>query len=829
MPDSRLAEMLGQDAVAARLLADLEDEECHLVRLSGGAGSGKSYVARQVAESWRMNGGSCVVAIGDDEHSWKELFPLLSGLAQIPPDWAGLAKTGGRSAIQIGETVVGSPGVGTSIFDLLTAGFRQQTERALKPYSDLARDVILDLKRLARRRPLLLVCDNAHWWDADSLRLLADVISGPIRDAVSQLQSVVVLLVDTAGEQQVMAPGAFEALTSRCAGRTQQMLRCDREQFPAVLEAYGVSGPLPSRVVDELFAATNGHLKLAEQIGRYENPGSLGELASPDRGYVTGLVTARFDSLGASSPEVVNLLAGVAVLGLSCSEQDLLCVANRRRAELRTLVEQAEKIGFVERSAEEIAFSHDVIRSAILREQSTARLEGLYLKLSECLAILRPGNYEDRAQALLQAEEVGPAREMIALAGVAQLRRGVPATKVIRRAELRFPDDAELKDFLQVIADGYTAVAKGDFEAVSGLRAQTAEETPAMAAERNYLAAICLLGLQTDTGRSEARTILTSWAAAVEDEVELELRFLVLLQQAQVLSDMFEKARETEIRIEQRLSKRAQYDVESRVLIQIQHRRSGGVMAPEFAEDRIGRAVSFFTAGTGERRRDQLELFRSLTNLTAIEIRLDSNQKAYAHALEAERIAVESLDVGHRLDVLASNLVLAGYRSGAIDLNKAIENQHLIVHSPEGSGDNFIQRCNLTAYLLLAARDEKASAELKELQQEVREIGIDESYLVYYSGALAVAAAVAGGDLEEAMRRHQEMESFVCSRNWPTASYLQRRQRLLGAVLPTLDPELPRTQLDRVLVDSMPLQVGRAWAYYGRLIPCCELSFWTDS
>jgi AAA ATPase domain len=819
--ETQLGELLGQEVLAARISKDFEGNSTHLVRLTGEAGSGKSFVARQVAETWQAAGGRCVIAIGDDEHAWKELFPLLSGLAHAPPDWAGLARTGGRSAIRVGEVAAGSPGVGTSIFDLLAAGFRQQTERALRSYSELARDVILDLRRIARRRPLLLVCDNAHWWDADSLQLVMEILSEPLREAVSQLQSVSVLMVDTANEQKVVAPDAFEVLAERSSDHTHRIHRCTRDQFPAVLGALGISESLPLQTLDGLFAATNGHLKLAEQIARHENPDLPDDFAR--------LASARFTFLGESGDEIVDLLAGAAILGLSCSEDDLVCVSDFSPPELRALIERAEDGGLVERSADEIAFSHDVVRTAVLGKLSTAHQEGLYLKLAECLAELRPGDYEARAAALLQGKEMVSARDMTALAGVAQLRRGVSPAKVLRRADRRFPDDADLHDFLRLIADGYAAIAGGDFEIVSKLRSQSGSETLAMAAERNYLAAICLIGLQTELGRAEARSILSLWAPEVRAELELELRFLVLLQQAQVLSDEFEQARKTEIEIEQRLSRRCNCDLDANVLGQVQNRRAGGLMAPEFAKDRIARAVSFFEQGTGEHRRDQLELFRSLTNLAAIKIRLDENRSAYGHALRAERVAVESLDAGHRVDVLANNLTLAGYRAGEINLDAAIGNQWLIIDGPEASTDNFIQRCNLTAFLLLANRDDDAFSQLSVLENEVDDLGFDESYLVYYSSALAVAAAAVTGNIKEALERHGRLERFVSVCRWPTASYLKRRQRMLGELLPTLDPERPRAQLDRLLIDSGPRQVGRAWAYYARLIPCCELSFWADS
>jgi hypothetical protein len=827
--DQQLAELLGQDVLTARVLENLEAPDNRLVRLTGAAGSGKSSIARRVATDWRDNGGTCVLAVGDDEHSWRELYPLLSGLSRAHRDWAGLASTGTRSAIRLTDSATG--GAGTSIFDLLTAAFRQQTERALKPYSSQERDVILDLKRLARSHRLLLVADNAHWWDADSLRLLGDVLSEPLGATISQLRSVSVLLVDTAADQSVAAPNAFDALVARCAQQTLRTSPCTREQFPAVLKAFGVRAELPESVIGELFSATHGHLKLAEQVAAYEKHTNVSApVAHIDAEFLSTLFSQRFASLGSVTPEVTDLVVRAAVLGLSCTEQDLQCIAERHRPDVRVLIERAESIGFVERTAEQITFSHDVIRSAILSAQTPSRLEGLYLKLAECLATLRPGDYEARAQALLQGGDKQRARAMVALAGVAQIRRGVAAAKVLRRVALQCPDDRELTAYLEVIAEGYSAVGSGKFAAtLPTLRTPLATETTAMAAERNYVASICSLGRQTLAGAEEARDTLGSWSRAVEAEVELGLRFLILLQQAQVLSEMFDEARATEMVIEQKLSARAHYDIDAAVMIQVQNRRAGAVIAPEVAEERIRRAVSFFTRGTGDPGRDQLELFRSLTNLAAIEIRLDKNTDAFAHALEAERIAVESLDVGHRLDVLASNIVLAGFRSDTIDLDATIARQSLVAHGPDVPSDNFIHRCNLAAYLLLASRDMDAAAELEGLGEEVLSDEIDETYLVYYWSALSVASAAVRGDTEEAMRIHQGMQGFVDSLQWPCVAYIRRRQRLLEEFLPTLRGDEPRMAADRLLLDARPMQVGRAWPYYGRLIPCAELSFWSDS
>jgi hypothetical protein len=825
-----LAELLGQDEIERRLTEELWAGDVRIARLTGVAGSGKSQIAGRVADAWQQLGGACVVAIGDDEHSWRELFPLLSGLSHAPRDWVGLAGSGSRTGARMADAAAGGTGLGTSIFDLLAATFRHKTERALKPYSPVEQDVLLNLKRLARRRRVLLIADNTHWWDSQSLCLVGDIISDRLGEVLPQLKRVSVLLVDTEAEQTVIAPEAFKHLVDRCVSNTSKIGRCTRDQFPEVLRLFGASVDLPPTILDELFGATHGHLKLAEQVAAYEKDADLGNLTETfDGEYLAALVTARFNSLGSFSPEVGDLLVRAAVLGLSCTEKDLRCLSDRRQGELRELIRRAEQIGFVERLDEEVTFSHDVIRRAILQQQPSL-LEDLHLKLADCLSILRPGDYGARAQALLKGGDRERAREMLALTCVAQIRRGVPPSRAVQPAELEYPDDESLLEFLRTIADGYMAVASGDYtHEPPRLRVPHAHETTPMAAERNYLTAIFSLGAQTVAGADEARQILASWAPKLGDEVELELRYFVLLQQAQVLSDHFDEARETEFLLEQRLSRRVRFDSAASMLTQVQNRRAGGIMQPEFAVERIDQSVEYFRKGTGDPTGDAVQLFRSLTNLTAIEIRLGRDQKAFQHASEAEKIAVESLDVVHRLDVLANNLVLAGYRSGAIDLEETISRQALILGSPGGSDDNFLERCNLIAYLLIAGRDDDAAVELARLDAEVESDGVDETYLVYYWSALKIGAAAATGDVEEARRRIADMAPFVEALKWPAASYVRRRHELLVRSIANLRSDSSRGELDRILLVDGLQHVGPAWSYYARMFPCCELSFWADS
>ncbi len=164
-----------------------------------------------------------------------------------------------------------------------------------------------------------------------------------------------------------------------------------------------------------------------------------------------------------------------------------------------------------------------------------------------------------------------------------------------------------------------------------------------------------------------------------------------------------------------------------------------------------------------------------------------------------------------------------------IDIAEAVDRQMVLVHSPEGADDKFIQRCNLVAYLLLAERDTDAARHLDGLGEELRAKQLVETYLIYYWSALRIGAAALRGELAEASERHAAMERFVHQLRWPTAPYVRRRHERLTDLLPTLDPSRSRAECDRIVLDAYPSEVGPAWDYYARLVPCCELAFWWDA
>jgi energy-coupling factor transporter ATP-binding protein EcfA2 len=827
-----LPEPVLDQAVAVEWVVDhLDQDGVKAVRLTGPSGSGKSTIAASVADAWIRNGGTCIFATGDETHATRELYPLITGLTDSGFRWRSVATSGARVALNGADAALGPVGVTASIFDLLSAAFRQRAERALKHFSGTEREVVLNMKRRAKGNRLLVVADNAHWWDGPSLALLRDVLDEPLCTAIPALASIRVLMVDTAADQSLVAPPQFESLARVCQPSIYRTTLCSRAEFPLLLARFGVGELPPASVVDALYAITGGHLTLVQHVSMYLSDGSMTPGIDPSNvDHLLDLLSSRIAPRSASDPQLAELLSRAAVLGLFFSEQDLVCIIGKPRTELLDTVERAENLGLLDRDGPRFQFKHDVIRTAVLRGQSTSQQSVLYAKLADCLSRLNPGDYVARAQAHLSAGDLEKGRDLVALAGVAQLRRGSSLDEVLRFAHSYFPEDPELTTYLVTLGEGYAAVASGRFgDALPALRTPVSGESILMAAERHYVAAICAMEApQTAHGAVEAGNVLAAWEPSVQGELELSVRFLLLLQQAQVLSEIFDAAAETEGKIERTLLGRVRYDPTAAALLQVQNRRSGAINVPEIAELRIREAVTFHRRGADDAR-NHLELFRALTNLSATQLKLGKNVEALAAAREAEQVAVEWPETVRRIDVLANNLVLAGLRSGESSAAEAVEQQRQVIASPEGADDKFLHRCNLVAYLLLAGEDDDAQRELDRLREELYAQSMDESYLVYYFSTLWTSIALIRGDTEEALRRHASMDDFVKSLRWPNAAYVRRRQGLLSEALNGFAMPGSRAAFDSLLLDITPREVGPAWSYYARLLPCSELSFWSDS
>lgn len=821
---STVGEVIGSEKLVDRIENALIDAT--VVRITGDPGSGKSTVASHVGIRWQDAGGSAVIATGDHKQADRAYFPFLAGLAELNRDWLKLLGQGSRSALKVLDVVQGTGGIASGLFDLLGSARRQKIERATRTLNATEREIFGDLRRMAKGKPLLLIIDNAHWWDQHSISLLEQLLSPLMVGAVPELAAMKVLLVDTERAQAPSDESAFSKLTA-LSEDSLSMENCAPERYGELLEAFGVTHDMPNGLVGEIHTITGGHLKLTEQVAAYLT--ERGAVQSvDDLPNLEELIADRIRTLGQRAQTIEHCLSMASVMGLSFDLRELACAVDSSPSATRKLLVDAEELSLVRTNASVSAFAHDVLRSFFLEQQSDDAIRESKQQIEQCVSKLRPSDYELRAKLLIEAGRKNAARDLFALRNAQRLRLGVSLTSVIADTLEVFVDDEDFLEWTQRMAEGYDAIANGrHHEGFKTLSVPTHHETLLMGAERNYAAAICAMELQTADGFETTLRLLATWCEQVTHEPDLRLRMQLILQQANVLYGRYEEARLIETTLEAELLTRTGYDEGAQWLLQVQNRRAGSVHSPEIAEVRIERSAAYFAKQT-ENSAALVESYRSLTNLSGSRIQLGKYSLAHEAAQAAERLVVETEGVAFpRKDVLGNNLILAAYRTGEYSLTEATECQLAVVQSEDGRGDNFLQRCNLAAYLALSGEFDKASDGLDELNREVLNTKIEEGFLLYYLRSLEVGVALLGGHRIQAERMIKPLGELVDGLQWTTAAYVRRRQDVLEKMIAEASNDDVWT--DQSLLSKYPKEIGPCWDHVARLMPCVELDFWSDS
>jgi len=770
-------------------------------------------------------------AVGDDAAASRPLYPFLVALIDEMPDWRTVLRGGTRAAITVTEKSIGSPGAGGSLFDLLTATLDQRFERATRPLSGAERGILQDVRRRARRQPTLIIADNAHWWDAASVSLLAQLLSPKLREAVPELRNISVLLVDTLADQAAVDDLGYSRLLKGVASPVHTIPAINRSEFPSALRLVGLTTDLPDDIVDLLFAATGAHLKLCEQlVGLIEQTSTerLGQIGESD--LVTQALSLRLEALGSEGGRLSDILSAAALIGLRFNLAQLACLVSASINDIRTLLVRAEAANLVQVDAEAATFTHDVLRVYFQARTSGVERQQQLVQLARCLTIVRPAEYELRARLLLEGGESAEAREAFALAAVRRVRDGASLALLEADLQQAFPGDEGIVAFAREMAEVYRLVGAGNHAAALQLTvAAVSGDSELMAAERAYAAGLCWMEQQTHEGFVESQSVLTHWRQKLAQEPDLHIRFGLLIQQALVLSGEFDAARDIEKEIFVELSRRATFDPEAGKLLQVQNRRAAGINTPEIAESRIQRAVSYFRAASLQGR-GLIDFYKSLSNHAAVLLALARNGEALAAARSAESLILENPEIEFpRRDVLGHNLTIAAYRAGQIKVRAAIVQQEKVVDSVDGRSDNFLQRCALAGFHLLAGNVRRADAIAGNLMNTIELEGVSEAYLLYYAAALREAISIYRGDWDIAAFNHATTAAIVAKLRWTSAPFLRRRASLVETLL-RRRPELPRNGdlFDTILIRETPQEIGPTWLHHGRLVPMSDLAFWSD-
>jgi hypothetical protein len=826
-----LWKVLGYDEIAGDIAHAL-DASAGIKVLEGPPGVGKSWLARGIGALWEHGGGSTVVAQGDSTMSDIDLYPFGFAMAGLPSGWARVAPAA-EGVAKVAETLLGTAGIITTIIQGLAATRQGLRHRRTIFLGEREQEVLYDLERLSRKKPILLSADNLHWWDRASLNLLRMLYDPRMYAALPFLIGARVLAVQTPPPyQQVANPDAHEALLSTEGTTRLELRRIPREGFADVLVALGATPRPSSQVTDAVYSLSGGHLALARRASVRLAAGEAQEFlaAAHTDAFVRMLLSDRIRSLGDLGKKAVDLLQVAAALGLTFRRDELVCASDGGDTETSRLLRLCRDEELLELSDGIGRFVHDLYRGYFL-EAGDLDSVGIHERLSDCLRVLRPAEYDLRCLNAIAAERAIEAGTFGVLMALQRQREGRPSNELPQEI-VEIVRAGGMRTLVDRFASALTDLKSYRFgECLAGLDRLPRDMTKPLQAEADYLRAMCLMSTRSEVDRGEGRALLATWSGYEDEEPELGCRLARLRLYGLAMMVDKQPARELEGRIRQLLIERVSFDVSARDELYAMDRCAGSLYWPDISLVRNREAAAHFGPVEDEAViRRPVEYYRCLVNLGSSLIsnaRYDEARHVYD---DVERLVAAYPDgVFPRPDYPRMNLLLAQYRAGEVDAPSAVDRQRAIATSLKSESDPFYVDNALAVYLALAGSATDAVDIFDGLEATlVGDRRDPEPSMVYLIGANRCGARFLSGDVPAAQAEWDALTGVVNRIAYPIQPILLRRHELLAEVFATAGAMSPR-DFDEYLVVHSPDEFGPLWNNFGRGFRMPEVEFWREN
>lgn len=826
-----LWQVLGYDQVAHGISRRFS-ESAGIALLEGPPGVGKSWLARGIGASWQEGGGSTVVVEGDNARSDLPFYPFGLAMAGLPSGWRAMAPSAAGVA-KVAETLLGTAGIFTStIQGLLNIRNSRRRHRAMF-LGDREQQILYELERFGGKRPILLIADNLHWWDRSSLTLLRELQGAALCGAFPFLEDVRVLAVQTtAPYQSVKHPEVHQKLLSAVSTRRFELERIQRRNFEQVLVALGADPEPSSEVTDVIYTFSGGHLALAgraaSRLAAGQGESFLAAARSDD--FLKALVTERILALGELGRKAVELLQVAALLGLTFRRDEVVCASGMETQETSRLLRYCREERILELSDRSCTFVHDLYRQFFLSAGDWDRIE-VHERLSECLRLLRPAEYDLRSMNALRADRPTEAASLGVQAALQRIREGrtwedLPEQVVDAMRERNLDD---VVGQFESALDHLKQYRHRD--CLAALDRLPRDLPKAVLAESDYIRAMCRMSTRSESDRTLGRSILAAWSGYENEEPELGIRLSRLLLYG--LSHLLDKepGRILEGRIRQVLVNRVAFDPSAKDDLYTMDRCSGSLYQPDIALVRNSEAAAHFGPTPDHMViRRPIEHYRCLVNLGANLIANARYEEAQDVYEDVERLLNEyPAGVFPRVDYPRTNALLARFRLGVVEISEAVETQREIVSGLGLERDPFYAGNALAVYLTFSEFHSDAIEIFDNLEAELmKRDGQPEPSMVYLIRSNRCASRFVSGDVSPCREEWRALAATVKQIAYVFQPILARRHELLAKVFADGRPMSPK-EFDDYLILNYQEEFGPLWDNFGRGFRMPEVEFWREN
>ena len=838
--------LLGYDTVAEEVLQYFKGGlDRHLAIIEGPAGAGKSTLGLGIAATWRDGGGTVAILEGDDLNEGRELFPFQRGLSSLDRKWMAIGSVAGVAPKLIDLLA------GTSVAASLAYEGARRLKAGLKGKKSLflsreEQAIIADLERMAKKKPLLLIADNIHWWDIASLQLLLQLLSDDAREAYPFLKQLRVVGIQTEHTSQPAIHADYlNGIRERMHAKTWALRGIEKEEFHAVLTAVAQSNGTElneSSIQDRaaelsefLYMLSNGHLALAWKAAEYliQSPEEASLLSEIDGAtFINDIFEKRLITYGAIGEKGLQLLELASLIGLSFRHDELSCLSGKDHNSLLAALELISDTDIITVRSEQAHFEHDYFRR-YFRSRLSDRASAHHIKLADCLRQFRPSDYLTRYRSLILGGKHRAALELLLLHSIQNVRQGVGWERALSVEEKRDLEDGEFGRYFSSWLTAWDCLIQYDFDAcLAALNTLPLDVPKSLQAEANFVRMSALLATRKESDRREAYELSNEWEAYWNEEADIGVRIALRRLYAQTHLEDKATSQKTERQIIRFLSARLEFDPSARDQIYRIQRSAGSLYLPEVAIGRVSAAADHFAPAEGmSLSSDPLEYYRCLVNLGAQQI---SGAKYEASEGTYQRLNDLIDDYGPdffpRTEYARNNMVLGKYRLNHIAANDALEIISSIIESIPTNLDPYYLLNSKAVFATLAGEYDVAAACFDILNGKVHKPDLTtlEPNMVYlirsnYAGFLHVS-----GQTEAGRELWASLSPLVEKIPYTPVTYFKTKHTLMQSAFEDVQSG-DGVAWDTYLTSACRREVGPCWDNYGRGFRMPEIEFWRDA
>lgn len=815
-----LEELTGQEAIIYKILVNLEKGKIISADIKGVSGSGKSWLLQKLANSITDKGGCVIKLQGDPERIKEVYYPLNVFIEQKN-------KTGNKS-IKAAKKLVGEiPFVGASAESFLEDIDLQSFS---KTNSDFEAFGLNKQKQFATHATSLL---NKH----STLAIICDDIQDFDQPTIDYLDCLIKFLNAQTFETRVAFIFGFNVERENTTNYPSwlssvhfeyNLKRIDRSQLVSALLLFGLKHTLREPELDLIYTSTGGHLHVLRTIVAYLNRNQEKNLLQEQGNTLMhNLLENRLQQIQQYYKLIKELLLALGGVGKSGSKAELLCLLEKND-DLADAMKHAEDLEFITIKDGYLHFTHEIVKDYI-SAQENKRKPSFYRKYSDCLRALNPSNYLRRAWAEGMAGNKEKADAFRALFIIQRIRLGL-YEEVNELINLFNSEDAErMTSAVKIFKASYQQNSDSSLnEGLLSLSLLPYDLPQELLAEKIYLECEILLKHTDYPSRQEALQKLESWDILKEEEPEQWYRFSHLKLLANSELGNFEMATKIEQEIAIFFTKRANFDVSAKDILNRLNLFSEIVYSPDIAHIKLSQTYHSLKREIENENFDKLlDYYISLCNLSGNCISTNRLPLSLEYGKEAIGLikGFPHIYFPHK-EVALNNLLLASYFLKVESPEKVLSTFRQLANEMMEE-DGILINSNIAGILIQQNRIDEAQVLLQEKNSLIAENHTDPFYFYHHRFNYGLTLYLAG-QKDQAISVLEPLTKLEGQINNKLTTFYKRHFELTLELINQND-KLSYSEMCEQFQKKQPRYLSIVWDKFKPVYLFTDLQIWTNN